>query len=112
MLAFVACVQKGAGYHLDILVVGLMTGLCSVLELPKCVVIAPQDALECRLLLLACRKGLISPEHAGGGPHDWPVICDGAAPDSKDAFECCLLLLACRKGPDITPGHAGGRPDY
>jgi hypothetical protein len=29
-----ACLQKGAGYHLDMLVVGLMTGLCSVLRLP------------------------------------------------------------------------------
>jgi hypothetical protein len=34
MLSFVACVQKGWGYHLDMLVVGLMTGLCFVLGLP------------------------------------------------------------------------------
>jgi hypothetical protein len=34
MSSFVTCVQIGAGYHPDMLVVGLMTGLCSVLGLP------------------------------------------------------------------------------
>jgi hypothetical protein len=29
--------QKGGGYHLDMLVVGLMTGVCSVVGLPWCV---------------------------------------------------------------------------
>jgi hypothetical protein len=36
MSSFVACVQKkkGVEYHQDMLVVGLMSGLCSVLGLP------------------------------------------------------------------------------
>jgi hypothetical protein len=34
MSSFVPCVQKGAGNNLDMLVVGLMTGLFSVLGLP------------------------------------------------------------------------------
>ena len=29
--------QKGCGYHLDMLVVGLMVGVCSLLGLPWCV---------------------------------------------------------------------------
>ena len=31
------CVQKGAGYHLDMLIVGIMMGVCSLLGLPWCV---------------------------------------------------------------------------
>jgi hypothetical protein len=44
------------GYHLDMLVVGLMTGLLSVMGLPCVWSSHSKDAFECHLLLLVCRK--------------------------------------------------------
>jgi hypothetical protein len=54
--SFVTCVQKGCGYHLDMLVVGLMTGLCFVMGLPCVWSSHSKYAFECRLLLLVYRK--------------------------------------------------------
>ncbi len=56
--------QKGCGYHLDMLVVGLMTGLCSLLELFR---------------FLYAERMRIPSGHTGGEPDDWSVLGDGAA---------------------------------